>query len=696
MKYVNLVIDNKSNNTDMFYTYACNEDGIQIGNRVKVPFAMSRNLRTAYVASLIDDESTIDDKIKEKIRYVDHIEEEISLNEEMIRTAMWMKNRYVCRYIDGINCFVPSGRKPKKTNQELAIKKASNSEEEVNTRGVAKALNEEQEEAFGIIRDAIDSSEHDRFLIHGVTGSGKTEVYIRAAEEALKRGRGVIILVPEIALTGQITERFLAKFGEDSVAILHSKVSLRDRYDQWVKISRGEKRIVIGARSAVFAPMSNIGLIVVDEEHEATYKSDHTPKYDAIEVALKRLNDRDNRGVLVLGSATPSVVTYNRAKAGIYKLIKLTKRYNDISLPSSEIVDMREELKDGNRLSISRRLEEEMRHQLNSGKQVLLFLNRRGYSTFVSCRECGYVAKCPTCGLSLTYHRARGEEGQIKGKMVCHYCGHEEGAPTACPECGSKYVRYFGSGTEKIEETIGELFPDRNIDRVDLDTIKTKGELNRKLKSFERGKTDILIGTQLIAKGLDFKNVGLVGVISADVSLNIPDFRSSERAFQLITQAAGRAGRGDQTGKVIIQTYSPEHYAIMMAAQHDFERFYEMEIGFRQFMVYPPYSDLFQILFTSDSAEEAKAGAWIWHDIIKNKLIELGEGHEDNLFEPQEAYMSKIRDTYRYSLVIKCPRGNRSEYTNIVSEARDEEIKKSKRKKRKYIAVVDINPYSFS
>lgn len=498
-------------------------------------------------------------------------------------------------------------------------------------------------------------------------------------------GRGVIILVPEISLTGQITERFLAAFGRDSVAILHSRLSSGERYDQWKLIRSGEVRIVIGARSAAFAPVEKLGLVVVDEEHEATYKSDFTPKYDTIEVALKRLQDKDNNGVLVLGSATPSVVTYNRAEDGIFQLIKLTRRYNDTALPQGEIVDMRRELKEGNSTVISRRLAEEMERQLEAGRQVMLMMNRRGYSTFVSCRECGYVAKCPNCGLSLVYHK--------NGMMVCHYCGHEERAATACPECGSTFVRYFGSGTEKIEETVQGLFPGRAVDRVDLDSIKKKGELNRKLKRFERGETDILIGTQLIAKGLDFKNVGLVGIVSADVSLNIPDYRSPERAFQLITQAAGRAGRGSEPGKVIIQTYSPQHYAVTMAAAGDYEAFYRAENSFRKYMMYPPYSDIFQIVFTSASEEAAREGATLWH----RRLMELlPEEDRVNVFDPQQAYMSRVRDTYRYSLIIKCPRGSRQRYAGMINILQEEETLRARKKKADFIAVVDINPYSFT
>ena len=679
MKFVNVVIDNKSNSTDIMYTYACDDDSVKTGSKVYVPFARSKQLREGYVTSSIDDITKIEEEVRKKLKKVERIDQEVSLTEEMIRTAMWMKGRYLCRYIDAVKCFTPAGTRAKRREIRNSI-----SDRETDRKPV-EFLTEEQQQAVSAIGNAITRGIHSRFLIHGVTGSGKTEVYIRAAEQALEMGRGVIILVPEISLTGQITERFLAAFGRDSVAILHSRLSSGERYDQWKLIRSGEVRIVIGARSAAFAPVEKLGLVVVDEEHEATYKSDFTPKYDTTEVALKRLQDKDNNGVLVLGSATPSVVTYNRAEDGIFQLIKLTRRYNDTALPQGEIVDMRRELKEGNSTVISRRLAEEMERQLEAGRQVMLMMNRRGYSTFVSCRECGYVAKCPNCGLSLVYHK--------NGMMVCHYCGHEERAATACPECGSTFVRYFGSGTEKIEETVQGLFPGRAVDRVYLDSIKKKGELNRKLKRFERGETDILIGTQLIAKGLDFKNVGLVGIVLADVSLNIPDYRSPERAFQLITQAAGRAGRGSEPGKVIIQTYSPQHYAVTMAAAGDYEAFYRAENSFRKYMMYPPYSDIFQIVFTSASEEAAREGATLWH----RRLMELlPEEDRVNVFDPQQAYMSRVRDTYRYSLIIKCPRGSRQRYAGMINILQEEETLRARKKKADFIAVVDINPYSFT
>lgn len=675
MKFANVIIDNKSNSTDNSFTYICEDDSLEVGSKVFVPFARSRNLREGYIVSFTE-ESEISKELLPKLKKIDSADEEISLTEEMIRTALWMRERYLCRYIDAIKCFTPAGQKP------VRKKSPDSPEEEYFTTGKIERLTDEQRNALDRIESAIEKGIHDSFLIHGVTGSGKTEIYIRAAEKTVLMGRTVILLVPEISLTGQITERFLNYFGEDSVEVLHSRLTGGQRYERWQRIRRGHAKIVIGARSAVFAPVENPGLIIVDEEHETTYKSDFTPKYDTVEVAMKRLKDRDSNGVLVLGSATPSIVTYSRADEGIFKLLKLTKRYNDVKLPEAEIIDMRQELSEGNASVISGRLYREMKKCLGEGRQVMLFLNRRGYSTFVSCRECGYVAKCPECGLSLVHHKN-------KNALTCHYCGYSRPVPAECPECGSRYIRYFGSGTEKLEEEIRNMFPEYNADRIDVDTVSGKGALNRRLGKFGKGETDILIGTQIIAKGLDFRNVGLVGIVSADVSLNIPDFRSPERTFQLITQAAGRAGRGDAEGKVIIQTYSPESYAVKMAARQNYESFYAYEMDFRKIMKYPPLSDMFQILFTAPDPETAQSGAMLWYDRLKAMMR---PEDRENLFTPQEAYMNKVRDSYRYSMIIKCPKGKRREYSAMIRSIKDEE----KKKKTGYTAVVDINPYSFA
>lgn len=675
MKYANLVIDNKSDQTDQLYTYGVKDDA-KIGSKVYVPFARSRNLREAYV---VETDGHSGDELGKRLRYIEKVDDDVSLSEEMIRTALWMKKRYICRLIDAVNCFTPVGEKARRGQRKNPFA------EEKGEPSSVKELTLQQAQILQRIGEAAKAKKHMRFLLHGVTGSGKTEIYIRAAQQVLEQGRNVIVLVPEIALTGQIIDRFIGRFGSGKVAVLHSRLSLGERYDQWKKVRDGcdgDGQIVIGARSAVFAPLENIGLIVIDEEHETTYKSDHTPKYDTIEVALKRVQDKDNNGILLLGSATPSVVSYQRAQEGIYELLELTERYNKVVLPEVSIVDMREELKRGNRSIISSELCSKMKDTLEAGRQVILFLNRRGYSTFVSCRECGYVARCPGCGLSLTYHKTGGQ-------AVCHYCGYHEPAPNKCPECGSKYIRYFGSGTEKLEEAVSDLFPEYAAERLDLDTVKRKGELTRKLKAFRSGKTQILIGTQIIAKGLDFRNVSLSGIVSADVSLNIPDFRSPERTFQLITQAAGRAGRGDSQGHVVIQTYSPEHYAVAFASQHDYKGFFETEKQLRAYMGYPPYSDLFQIVFTAKREDAAKDGAESWYERIRGRMA---REDQEMVFPPQQAYLGKIKDIYRYSMLIKCPQGRRAEYSRIVAAVREEDIEK---KKKDYTAIVDINPYSF-
>ena len=684
MRYADIIIDNRTDSTDRPYTYACEDLDVGVGSKVYLPFAKSKNLREGYVIAMRGEEE-IDPKLKSRIRMIDHADQDVTLTEESVRTAVWMRDRYVCRCIDALRCFTPAGRKrvrPPAAPQELDPPTLGEPLFSAEDYGNVRQLTQEQQAAIAEINAAIDADTHSRFLLHGVTGSGKTEVYIRAARRAVEQGRTAIILVPEISLTPQTVERFSAVFGDTQIAVVHSRMTLRARYEQWQRIRSGEVRIVIGARSAVFAPVSRLGLIVIDEEHETTYKSDFTPKYDTIEVALKRLGDRDNRGVLLLGSATPSVTSSARAEEGIYRVLPMRSRYNEVALPDVTVVDMRQELKDGNRSMISRQLCQRMEQQLKDGRQIMLLQNRRGYSTFVSCRECGHVAVCPNCGVSLTYH-------STEQKLVCHYCGHTEDVPSVCPECGSRYIRYFGSGTEKVEETVRELFPDVSACRIDLDSVSKKGELNRRLRAFGRGDYRILIGTQMIAKGLDFRNVGLVGIISADLPLNIPDFRSPERAFQLITQAAGRAGRGQTRGDVIIQTYDPEHYAIVYAAAQDYEGFFREELKFRSLMCYPPYSDMIQILFTSKEESAAEEGAARWYEQIRSRL---GPEEAGNVFMPQQAYLSRIRDIYRYSLVIRCPRGKRKAYTEVLRGMKEEDA----RRRVRYTAVVDINPYSFA
>ena len=502
---------------------------------------------------------------------------------------------------------------------------------------------------------------------------------MKAIEEALSMGKGAIMLVPEISLTPQMMKRFSGRFGKENIAVLHSRLTPRERSDQWMRIRKGEARIVIGARMGVFAPMDDIGCIILDEEHELTYKADMTPKYDTHEVAAKRM--MINKGVVIMGSATPSVASYERVKEGIYELIELKERYNKTPLPLVEMADMRKELKAGNRSIFSRRLKEKMEEVLDNGQQVILLQNRRGYSNFISCRECGEVMKCPECGISLTYHKEN-------SSMTCHYCGRKYPVPTVCPTCHSRYIRYFGIGTEQVEEKAAELFPDKKIDRLDIDRLKDRTELDRILERFGQGETDILCGTQLVAKGLDFDNVGLVGVISADTTLNIPDYRAEENTFQLMTQVAGRAGRGDVRGTVIVQTYEPENYAYRAAKNHDYQSFFEEESRIRNFMEYPPFGDIIMLNVTSDDEEEADRTT---EDARKYMLRILGPDNEKRVMNPRNAVNFKGKDAFRRYLIIKAPRGKRNEYVHYLDQYR----KKLLSGKSGATLTIDVNPYSF-
>ena len=669
MRYVDLVIDNKSEKTDQFYTYGCEDDSVRPGSKVYVSFGQGSALRDAYVFGVRD---SLDSEIK-NLKYVEKTDPEVSLTEEMISTCVWMKRRYLCKYIDAVRCFIPVGRKSARGKERNPFAEAEGEKQDI------EKLTDEQEKALEKIGGAIDAGENRMFLLRGVTGSGKTEVYMQAIARTLEKGRKAIMLVPEISLTKQIIDRFIGRFGAENVAVLHSRLSDGERHDEWMRIRNGRVKIVIGARSAVFAPLDDIGIIVMDEEHETTYKSDMTPKYETSEVAIKRL--KEHSGVFLMGSATPSVVSWNRACEGIYEKLELTERYNKVRLPDVEVTDMREELKSGNTGMFSRKLRRGIEDTLAEGRQVILFLNRRGYSSFVSCRECGEVIKCPDCGISMTYHK--GEK-----RLICHYCGRTVRVPDKCPACGSRYIKYFGSGTEQIEEAAKELFKGYSIGRLDFDTVRKKGSLEKIIDRFSAGETDILIGTQLVAKGLDFRNVGLVGIMSADTSLNIPDFRSPERTFQLITQASGRAGRGDEKGKVIIQTYSPANYAVKAAAAQDYDAFYADEIKLREFMNYPPYSDLIQVMFTSKSGDAARYWGRKWTEALKGLLPE----DTQNIFDLQEAPMAKIKDSSRYFFLVKCPRGSRATYMGALDHLKKNLVPDSRPVCR---IGIDINPSSF-
>ena len=451
-------------------------------------------------------------------------------------------------------------------------------------------LTPSQEEALRVMLPELERGA-GRFLLHGVTGSGKTEVFIRLVRETLAMGKSAMILVPEIALTPQMVSWFRGRFGAVA-AVMHSRLSAGERYDEWRRIRRGDARVVIGARSAVFAPAEKLGLIVVDEEHETTYLSDRHPRYDAREVAQWRC---ENEGAtLLLASATPSILSFARARRGDFTQLEMPSRVLDRPLPEVEIVDMRQELEQGNRSVFSGLLTAKLKDCMRRGEQAMLLMNRRGYNAFISCRSCGHVMKCPNCDVSLTYHVTGGD-----GKLHCHYCGHAELPPDKCPECRSGYIRYFGAGTQKVEEELRRLFPDTGIVRMDIDTTSGKDGHTRLLDEFRSGRARILVGTQMIAKGLDFPRVTLVGVVAADMTLNLPDYRSRERTFQLLTQVAGRAGRGETPGQVVIQTYKPEDEVIRASARQDYRAFFEMEFSRRRTGLYPPFTIMARLLVES-------------------------------------------------------------------------------------------------
>jgi len=505
-------------------------------------------------------------------------------------------------------------------------------------------LNSEQQQAYDEI---IAQAGAARVLLHGVTGSGKTEVYFEVAATFLAQGRQVLYLVPEIALTPQMLARAQARFGEQ-VAILHSRLSDGERFDQWQRIKHGEARFLLGARSALFAPFEDLGLIVMDEEHESTYKQEETPRYHAHKVAEKLAELTGAK--LVLGSATPGIETFFAGQQGRYRYLPLIKRYNQKSLPPVELVDMRAELKSGNKNILSTRLREELETALARGEQALLLLNRRGYSTFVLCRDCGQALKCPACDVSLTYHLNQ-------DVLRCHYCDYRQRMPDVCPQCKSVRIKYFGHGTQKLEEELTSLFPRARLVRMDLDSTSRKDAHYEIYKQLTTGNFDILLGTQMIAKGLDLPKVTLVGAISADATLNIPDFRAAERTFQLLTQVAGRAGRGELAGKVIFQTYDPGHYSLQLAQTHDYLNFYEREIIQRETMSYPPYVELMKLAFSGLDQRQVATAAVIYCKIIKDLQEKLVINNEAvpifELLGPAPALIPKVQDRYRWHLLLK-------------------------------------------
>lgn len=693
--YAEVIINSDAIEIDRPFTYKVKEellDIIEVGHRVKVPFGVKNNPTEAFVLGLKCEGI---ENVK-KIKYISSILDDIPiLTRDDLRLIDFLRENYLCKYIDAIRTIIPSGlskgiKNKKKTvivfNKELdgmfkdkdnyvkivnLIKEKDGeltkseiindyslssyslnkliengyllTEDRVvyryNTRSYIEesknVLNDEQKNAF----NKILNSDKKGFLLKGVTGSGKTEVYMNLVGETLKEGKSAIVLVPEISLTPQMIERFKGRFGKN-VALFHSKLSQGERFDEWYRIKKGEARLVVGARSAIFLPLDNLGIIIIDEEHENTYKSEQNPKYSTKEVA-KFLSEIKGCKY-ILGSATPSIETYYEALNGKLELVEIKNRVSNRPLPQMEIVDMREELKSRNLSLLSRSLYNEMKETLERKEQIILFLNRRGFSSFVSCRSCGYVFKCPECDLSMTYHK--------NGYLICHYCGRAQREQKVCPECGSKYVKFFGAGTQRVEEEVKKYFPKARVMRMDVDTTRSKDSHENIYNAFKSGEGDILIGTQMVSKGLDFKNVTLVGVLAADISLNIPDYRSSERTYQIITQVAGRAGRGEKKGKVVIQTYTPNSLSLQYAIENNYNDLYNEEIKVRKIMNYPPFSTIF--LINSISKDEGKLKEFM--NKVGESLRKLLDSREDiQILGPVPCIITKLKDNYRWQIIIK-------------------------------------------
>ncbi|MBU8565887.1 primosomal protein N' [Virgibacillus pantothenticus] len=499
-------------------------------------------------------------------------------------------------------------------------------------------LTGQQAEAIKPMKETIENERHAVFLLHGITGSGKTEIYLQVIQAVIEKGAEAIVLVPEISLTPQMVKRFKGRFGSN-VAVMHSALSAGEKYDEWRRVQRKEVQVVVGARSAIFAPFENLGVIIIDEEHESTYKQEDQPRYHARDVAIQR--GQHHKCPVILGSATPMLESYARASKGVYQLTTLDKRTNNKELPPVEIVDMRKELHAGNRTMFSRTLKAEIEACLQKGEQIVLLLNRRGYSTFVMCRDCGHVKECPHCDIALTFHKN-------SHALKCHYCSYEEPMPIHCPECGSDTIRYFGTGTQRVEEALVKLIPEARVIRMDVDTTRRKGSHEKLLHQFATKQADILLGTQMIAKGLDFENVTLVGVLTADSMLHLPDFRSAEKTFQILTQVSGRAGRHELNGKVVVQTYTPDHYSIQLASTYDYTSFYQKEMLMRKTFHYPPY--FFLALITVTHTNQVKAiqstqqMVQMLSKVVHKQTILLG---------PTPSPIPRIKNRYRYQCMIK-------------------------------------------
>lgn len=689
------------------------EELILIGSKVLVPFGRSKKLEEAYVVGL-KDSSNYEIKDIAKVKN--------DLTDKQIDLAKWMAKRYFCNVSDCIKLMQAPGTKNKdeknrthdktincvylkKDNETIDFEIATGSIKSEKqkkilnflkdnpgctipeiemftgyTRGIVKTLEkngyieivstkiernplinkdvkqteklqltEEQLIAYNKVSDAIQNKRYEQFLLYGVTGSGKTEVYLQLIAKALKNQKKAVVLVPEISLTPQMIDRFIARFGKDTIAVLHSKLSIGERFDEWNRIKEEKAKIVIGARSAIFAPCKDIGIIIIDEEHDSSYKSEMSPRYNAKEVAQKIAIEENIP--LILGSATPDINTYYKAEQGKITLLSLTKRANNSSLPTVKVIDLKQELANGNRTMLSMDLHTAIENNLKNKRQTILFLNRRGYSTFIMCRDCGYVVQCPNCNISLTYH-------SYQNRLKCHYCGHEEPVTKVCPNCQSKKIRYFGTGTQKLEQEINKMFPKATTIRMDVDTVSKKNSHEHILNRFKNDGIDILIGTQMVVKGHHFPNVTLVGVIAADSSLNIDDYRANERTFQILTQVAGRAGREKLEGNVIIQTYNPDNFSIEYAKMQDYDLFYKTEIALREQLKYPPFCDIIVIGFNSLLEDEIKSTSNFVYEFLNKNLND----EDFKVFKPMPSPIDKIQNRFRWRIIVK---GSMTDEANV-------------------------------
>nr|WP_295265164.1 primosomal protein N' [uncultured Blautia sp.] len=705
MTYADIIVDISHEKVDRSFQYKVPEElqhKLQVGMVVTIPFGNGNHERKGYVIGLSDTPAFDTSRMKELTGICSSEE---TTEERLIALAAWMKNQYGSTMVQALKTVLPVREKVKAKEKRYIILNVSEEEAEKTAgklesgrckararlvralleekkldytkasrelgmtasvlrpladEGIVRVVQDEvyrmtvdgadipreelsvltepQQEAFAQIQEEWKSDSPRPVLIHGVTGSGKTQVYMKLIRQVIDEGKQVIVLVPEIALTYQTVRRFYGWFGE-KVSVLNSRLSAGERYDQFKRAKRGEIQIMVGPRSALFTPFSNLGLIIIDEEHEQSYKSENSPRYHARETALYRAQMENAR--LVLGSATPSLEAYTKAKDGEFRLVKLKARFEDRPLPKVSIVDLREELREGNRSVLSRSLTKAIENRLECGEQAILFLNRRGYAGFVSCRSCGEVLKCPHCDVALTEHN--------NGRLVCHYCGYEQPRVEKCPVCGSPYIGGFKAGTQQIEQVLHKNFPKARILRMDYDTTRAKGSYEKILSSFAAHEADILVGTQMIVKGHDFPGVTLVGALAADLSLNAADYRCAERTFQLLTQAVGRSGRGTKPGEAIIQSYHPDHYSIRTAAAQDYESFYQEEMAYRMLMDYPPAAHMLSVMVSGENEELLEQGM----NYLAKFVERIASRYRIHVIGPAYAAVGKVNDIYRKILYLK-------------------------------------------